>query len=225
MLVHTWVHIISSLGSYPSYSVNIWRYGKQHQGVPLSGDTIFDINNLPPSKYQSFQVQLTTSAPQWVADTCWSVTLPAIQWHLILDWSCMSMAYAHIHNSWAPSYLLQVNYQHFQLFSLNNQHSRWTIQIVHPSTVPTQHSHLGIYKVVQSPRLTDKSYSTHPCLPLDWNLCEAINQHNISCTYNTGIHLDWIPASSIHQHLPQMICIRSASNFLIFPPYMQHQIS
>ena len=126
MLVHTWGRMPSYMGYYPCFSVNTWRYGKHHQGVPLLGNTSVKINKLPPSKYQHLKVQLITSELQWVSDTCWSVTLPIIQGHLIPAWICMSMAYTHLYNYWSPYYLLQVNYQHCQLRSLNNQHSWWT---------------------------------------------------------------------------------------------------
>ena len=179
----------SYLGSYPISSVNPLRYGKHNQGVSLLWDTSVDIKNLPPSKYKSFQVQLTTSALQWVDDTCWSVPLPVLQWHIIPAWIWMSMVYAHFHHSWAPSYLLQLIYQKIQLRSLNNQHSWWTIQLVHTSTVTSHHLHLGIGQVIQSPHLTKKLYSTYQCLPLAWNLCVKSHQHNIACNYNKGLHL------------------------------------
>ena len=130
-LVKIWGRMISSLCSYPTSYVNTWRCDRPHQGFPLLGNTRVEINNLPLSKYKSFQVQLTTSALQWVGDTCWSVPLSVPQWHIILSWSWISMVYAHIHNSWSLSYLLQVNYQHFQLCSLNYQHICWIIQLVH----------------------------------------------------------------------------------------------
>ena len=38
----------------------------------------------------------------------------------------------------------------------NNQHIWWIIRLVHPSTVASQHFHLGIGQVVQRPPLTDK---------------------------------------------------------------------
>ena len=154
-----------------------------------------------------------------------SVLLPVLQWHIILGWRWISMAYSHLNKSWAPSYLLQVNYQHFQLRYLNYQHIWWSIRLFHTSTVPSQHLYLDIIQVVQSSPLTDRSYSTHPCLPLAWNLCKSSRHHNIWCIYNTGLHLDWSPASFIHKHLTRMICIQETSKFMIVMPSMQHQSS
>ena len=108
----------------------------------------------------------------------------------------------------------------FNLRYLNNQHSSWTIRLVHPSTVPSQHLHVGIGQVVQSPPLTDRLYSTYPCLPLDWNIYEVSHQHNIAFTYITGFNLYWSPDSSIHQHLPLIICIQATSKFLLVLPSM-----
>ena len=56
MLVNTWYNMSPSLGSYSSSSVNTRRNNKQNHGVPLFGKKSVEINNLTPSKYQSFQV-------------------------------------------------------------------------------------------------------------------------------------------------------------------------
>ena len=111
------------------------------------------------------------------------------------------------------------------MFSLNNQHTCWTRQIFHPTIVPSQRCHLGISHIVQSPPLTGISYLNHLCLLLDWNICEANIQHIITFTCNKGLRVDWIPASSRHHHLHQIIFIQVTSKFLLTFIFMQHQSS
>ena len=85
---------------------------------------------------------------------------------------------------------LQINYQRSKLLYLNNQHSWWTRQIIHPPIVTSQCWHLGIGKVVQNPPLKGKSDLNNTRIILACNLCGASHKHSITYTCNKVIHLD-----------------------------------
>ena len=215
----------SSLGYFPYSSVNIRIYNRHNWVFPFLGNTIVEINNLTLSKYQSYQVQMTTSAPPWFADTYFLVLLQVSQLCLIMSWNCIHTSYAHIYDSWVQSYPIQVNYWHFQYHPIGSQLSCWTKQLIHTLFIPSKRCHLSIGPVVQNLPLTKKTNIYHTCLLLDWKLCGASHQHNTTFTCKKAIHIYWSPDSSIHQSLPQIIFILLTSKYMLFFLTTQHRSS